>query len=362
MAEEKAVPYKSVGPGTNILQGRGGQAIIQDIVGNIFLTTQNNTGSNQRVLSVNDSISSIALLSGEAPVSIGTEIDFPSRNFNTINYEQTPIGGVQVIQPTRNVTTQSLNIVVDLSPTSSVPTSSVIQQVEQKITPIEEQILFLPDSETDVFATITDSTIKGIELNISPSLALILEEIEGINVINKIYNLDRYNSLGGEQSYKRTITTPQQLIQTGKDKKIDKQLLKSIISVIKIEQNYKGFNFNFSGTEALGWSGIEKYSNGYVYATEGGTGKRKPFVSFKSLGDQLNFIQSAFTRKRLKISPSQSSIDWAKLWYANWNGYGARSKKEEVAKFKTIEDYDAYVINNIAKIYSQIDKLVNQLY
>jgi hypothetical protein len=361
MAEEKAVPYKSVGPGTNILQGRGGQAIIQDIVGNIFLTTQNNTGSNQRILSVNDSISSIAILSGEAPVSIGTEIDFPSRNFNTINYEQTPIGGVQVIQPIRNVTTQSLNIVVDLPPTSSLPTSSVVQQVEQKITPIEEQILFLPDSETDVFSVITDQNIQGISLVIEPSLNSILESINGFSKTTT-YNLSFYEKLGGEQPYKRTITTPQELIKAGKAKKIDKQLLKSIISIIRIEQSYKGFNFNFSGTEARGWPGIEKYSNGYVYGTEGGTGLRKPFVSFKSLGDQLDFIKAAFERKKLKISPSQSAQEWAKLWYENWNGYGARTVKSKVAKFKTEAEFDAYVINNTAKIYSEIDKFVNQLY
>ena len=40
---EKSIPSRSTEAGANILQGRGGQAIIQDVVGNILLTTQNKT-------------------------------------------------------------------------------------------------------------------------------------------------------------------------------------------------------------------------------------------------------------------------------------------------------------------------------
>ena len=160
---EKSIPSRSTEAGTNILQGRGGQAIIQDVVGNILLTTQNKTGSDQQILSVNDSISSIALLSGETPVSIETQINFPSNNFNTINYEQTPIGGVQVIQPIYNTTTASLNIVTDVLPTSSI-SQSVVVETESTITSIEEQLLFLPDNETQTFQTLTDSGIAGTGL------------------------------------------------------------------------------------------------------------------------------------------------------------------------------------------------------
>jgi hypothetical protein len=157
---EKSIPSRSTEAGANILQGRGGQAIIQDVVGNILLTTQNKTGSDQQILSVNDSISSIALLSGETPTSIDTKIEFPSDNFNTINWEQTPIGRVQVIQPVYDVTSSvSLDIAKDIIPTSSV-SQSVNQQEEQQLTSIEEQLLFLPDSENQ-FSTITDSTIVG---------------------------------------------------------------------------------------------------------------------------------------------------------------------------------------------------------
>jgi hypothetical protein len=161
---EKSVPSRIIGKGTVISQGRGGQSIIMDEIGNIFLTTQNRTGSNQQTLSVSESVSSIIISNGEISPIIETNSPFSTNNFNTINYEQTPIGGVQVIQPVYNVTTQSLNLVVDLPPTSSIPTSSVDTQPTQLITPKEEQILFLPDSETQVFTQITDRNIVGIPI------------------------------------------------------------------------------------------------------------------------------------------------------------------------------------------------------
>jgi hypothetical protein len=358
---EKAVPFKKIEPGLVISQGRGGQAIIQDVVGNMLLTTQNKTGSNQQTLSVNDSISSIALLSGEAPTSIDTKIEFPSNNFNTINYEQTPISEIQFIKPIITNTTQSLESSVDIIPTQSVIQNNTEVQ-PQELIPFLTSSLFLdeqllPDEESELYS----DDVEGIQLEIPPSLNSVLLSINNINK-NTQYDLTKYEKLGGKQPYKRTITTPLELIKIGKSKNIDKQLLKSIITVIKIEQNYKGFNFNLSGTEAGNWPGIEKYSNGYVYATEGGTNLRKPFVSFKSLEDQIDFVKAAFIRKNLKISSSQSSQEWAKLWYKNWNGYGARSVKKEVAKFKTLADFDAYVLKTTSGYYAEIDKLVNKLY
>jgi hypothetical protein len=175
---EKSIPSRSTEAGANILQGRGGQAIIQDVVGNILLTTQNKTGSDQQILSVNDSISSIALLSGETPTSIDTKIEFPSDNFNTINWEQTPIGRVQVIQPIYNVSSSaSLNLAVDVLPTSSI-SQSVVQQEESTITPIEEQLLFLPDNETQVYTVLTDENIKETVLPTDESVTIAVSPFE----------------------------------------------------------------------------------------------------------------------------------------------------------------------------------------
>jgi hypothetical protein len=357
MSTEQNIQPRLLEPGYNIIQGRGGQALVLDTNGNIFLTSPNKPNEQQSELSVNKSLSSIAIMSNTGSI-INTSKKYPSNNFNLIDQEQTLEDNKVIIQSTPSTSSSDLDVAVDISPTSSV-TSSVQNQIFEKPKSNKEiELEFLPEIEETEFSRITDSDIEGVKLIIEPSInTLFIPLIE-----RESYNLDNFNKLGGEQSFKRTITTPQELIKQGKEKKIDKQLLKSIISVIRIEQNYKGFNNNLSGVEALGWLGIEKYINGYVYATEGGTGRRKPFVSFKSLGDQLEFLVIKFNNKNLKISNSQSSTDWAKLWYDKWNGYGARSKKGEVAKFKTIADYDAYVIKETAKIYSKIDKLVNQLY
>jgi hypothetical protein len=168
MAEEKSILSRSTEAGSIVTQGRGGQAIVQDVVGNIILTTQNKLNSNQQTLSVKDSISSITLLSGETPISIETQVNFPSNNFNTINWEQTPIGGVQVIQAQPQIPSKpnDLSVVEDVPPPQSSVTTEKKVQEESKITPVEEQLLFLPDNETQVFAEITDQGISGTGLEI----------------------------------------------------------------------------------------------------------------------------------------------------------------------------------------------------
>jgi hypothetical protein len=159
---EKAIPFRQIEPGIVITQGRGGQAIIQDTAGSIFLTTKNITGSNQETLSVNDSISSITLLSGEAPIIINTEIQFPSNNFNTISYEQTPIPDIQIIKPVYNNTTSSLELTVDISPTQSITQTNVISNQIQE-TPVDLTLsLFLPEEE-ESFYPLYDTDVLGLE-------------------------------------------------------------------------------------------------------------------------------------------------------------------------------------------------------
>jgi hypothetical protein len=188
---EKAVPFKKIEPGLVISQGRGGQAIIQDVVGNMLLTTQNKTGSNQQTLSVNDSISSIALLSGEAPTSIDTKIEFPSNNFNTINYEQTPISEIQFIKPIITNTTQSLESSVDIIPTQSVIQNNTEVQ-PQELIPFLTSSLFLdeqllPDEESELYS----DDVEGIE---AESYAF-LPEYELKNNINSKIKIDNVSIL-----------------------------------------------------------------------------------------------------------------------------------------------------------------------
>jgi hypothetical protein len=127
---EKAIPFRQIEPGVIITQGRGGQAVIQDAAGNIFLTTQNKTGSNQTTLSVSDSISSILISNGETSSIIETRYPFSSNNFNTINFNPTSISQIQVIKPTFPLS-QSLDVTVDILPTSSVTSSVHTQVVEE---------------------------------------------------------------------------------------------------------------------------------------------------------------------------------------------------------------------------------------
>jgi len=323
MAEEKAVPYKSVGPGTNILQGRGGQAIIQDIVGNIFLTTQNNTGSNQRVLSVNDSISSIAILSGEAPVSIGTEINLPSRNFNTINYEQVPIGGVQVIQPIRNVTTQPLNIVVDLPPTTptSTPTPSVVQQTEEQLTPIEEQILFLPDNETGVFSVITSASIEGIQLDEFKFLPLGLEVL--ITTINgKVQTSSGCSTVYSNLPFTTSVTPT---LLTYNDAKIylkskySNSIAKAVFAIIWAESSKSGIafrspgGFNYAGvqTDNARWSAPGIIGQFCTRDKE----RLRAFAIFESNNSFLDFIANRVKAKNIN---GDNAEKWAANYLNSW--------------------------------------------
>lgn len=360
MSNEQNIQPRLLEPGYNIIQGRGGQAFVLDINGNMFLTSPNKSDEQQADLSINKSISSIAIMVNTGSI-INTSVKYSSENFNTLNQEQNIEDNKIIIQSLPPTSSSDLNVAVDILPTSSITSSIQTQIIEETKSNKEIELEFLPEIEDSLNRSgLYDENVEGIKLTFTPSINSVLTLLNPTT--SAIYNLDLYNKLGGEQPFKQTITTPQELIKQGKEKKIDKQLLKSIITVIKIEQSYKGFNNNLSGTHPYKWPGIESKSNGYVYAIEGGTGKKLPYVSFKSLGDQIEFLIAAFNRKNLKISNSQSATDWAKSYYKNWNGYGARTKTEEVKKFKTIEEFDNYVIKNIAEEYNKINKLVNTLY
>lgn len=159
---EKAVPHRIIEPGVVVTQGRGGQAIIQDVTGNIFLTTQNRTGSNQTTLSVSDSISSILISNGETSSIIETRSPFSSNNFNTINYGSTSISQVQITKTVFPLP-QPLDVTVDISPTSSKPiTSSIQQDVTQSVISLQDQLLFLPDVEDIIYSPLYDNSIIGL--------------------------------------------------------------------------------------------------------------------------------------------------------------------------------------------------------
>jgi hypothetical protein len=189
---EKAIPFRQIEPGVIITQGRGGQAITQDVAGNIFLTTQNKTGSNQTTLSVSDSISSILISNGEISSIIETRSPFSSNNFNTINFNSTSVSQIQVIKPTFP-SSQSLDITVDILPTSSVTSSIQTQVVEEPKSNKEIELSFLPETEDIIFSPLYDENIIGIPLIRTEPLSLGFITIEGISFNeNNIPNVNGY--------------------------------------------------------------------------------------------------------------------------------------------------------------------------
>jgi len=191
---EKAIPFRQIEPGVIITQGRGGQAVIQDAAGNIFLTTQNKTGSNQTTLSVSDSISSILISNGETSSIIETRYPFSSNNFNTINFNPTSISQIQVIKPTFPLS-QSLDVTVDILPTSSVTSSVQTQVVEEPKSNKEIELSFLPETEDIIFSPLYDENIIGTPLKLITSLISSFETLDnaspaenGSNNINGSYS------------------------------------------------------------------------------------------------------------------------------------------------------------------------------
>ena len=135
------------------------------------------------------------------------------------------------------------------------------------------------------------------------------------------------------------------------------------------ENTIRGFNNNFGGFDIT--SGGWKYdtfgpdiTNGYVFATEGGTKRRKAFVSFKSLEAFVKNITSKFQEKGFALADTADKS--ASTWYSKWNGYGARTLWEgnvdgRKEKYKTVADYDKAVLSNFKGCYEKALAAVNSL-
>ena len=169
---------------------------------------------------------------------------------------------------------------------------------------------------------------------------------------------------GKEQAFKRTVITYAEAVAGIKKVTTNTNLQKAILAVMIREQGsggaIKGFNYNFGGYDITsgGWSYSsfgETISNGYVYATEGGTGIKKAFVSFVSFEA---FMQKKYTDFQKKgFDKASNAEECAKVWYAKWNGYGARAlwrinKDGLKSKYPTEADYDAYVLKNFESTYN----------
>ena len=159
--EEKAIPFRKIQPGYNVINGRAGQIQVFDTEGNIFLSTINKNNEEQSDLSVNKAISSISLLS-----SISSSIDYnpkyPSNNFNTINLQNASPKDITTIVPSERKNIE-LGGALDIPYTSSVTALNSI--TNKPISEKEIDLLFLPAIEPDL-VNLYDKDIEGVELGL----------------------------------------------------------------------------------------------------------------------------------------------------------------------------------------------------
>jgi hypothetical protein len=97
------------------------------------------------------------------------------------------------------------------------------------------------------------------------------------------------------------------------------------------EGKIKGFNNNLTGTESDGFKVFNASDiNGKVSLEEGGTGKRKYYYSFSSPeAGYVPLISKILERNMFAISGDPNEFAWR--WFRDWNGYGARTKKDYIA-------------------------------
>ena len=157
MLEEKAIPSRNIQPGANIINGRGGSSILQDINGNILLTTNNE--SDGEVFSPEKAYSAISIISDNEPTDFNTNIVLPSNNFSTINYSQqdtttiTPV----FIQPDTTKKLELINVTESI-----IKTPAVVSKAKQ----IEEETIivdFLPDIEPQFSLLVNETGSVSLE-------------------------------------------------------------------------------------------------------------------------------------------------------------------------------------------------------
>jgi hypothetical protein len=129
---------------------------------------------------------------------------------------------------------------------------------------------------------------------------------------------------------------------------VSENLATSLLTVIKIEQNFKGFNNNYAGYDITsgGWKYDVNLHDGYVVAREGGTKICKAYVAFK---DYQIFITN-FKEKLINkgFDKATTGEQFADLWYVKWNGGGAIVKESKEQSLKTAKNA-WYQMNELVK-------------
>ncbi len=186
---------------------------------------------------------------------------------------------------------------------------------------------------------------------------------------------------GKEQPVFTTYLTYEQAGRALAAATTNKNLQVAVLAVMIKEQGsggqIKGFNHNYGGIDITsgGWafdSFGEENSNGFVFATEGGTKRRKAHVSFVSAEAFMKFTIGRFEKKGFDKTTTGAAV--AKTWYEKWNGFGAKNllwEPNEIIpgttqrykeKYPTEAQFDAYILKSFAdNIYPKAKTAIDNL-
>lgn len=231
MSTEQNIQPRLLEPGYNIIQGRGGQALVLDVVGNMFLTSPNKPSEQQSELSIDKSVSSIAIMVNTGSI-INTFKKYPSENFNTINQDQNIEENKVIIQSVQPTASSDLNIAVDVLPTSSVTSSVQTQVVEKPKSNKEIEVLFLPETEDIIFSPLYDNEIIQIG---AESYSFLENKFTSLNITTSEENKD--------------IIKPPTISSTGIE---TEEVIKAILQGLNIPINIATVNFIKAWRQAEG--------------------------------------------------------------------------------------------------------------
>jgi hypothetical protein len=137
-----------------------------------------------------------------------------------------------------------------------------------------------------------------------------------------------------------------------------RELTTAILSIIKVEQNFKGFNHNYAGYDLTNSSTLkfnQNSYNGFAVAREGGTKRCKAYVSFNSYETFINDFKERLKRKG--FAAVNNASDFAEKWYLLWNGEGAADKISNLSR----EELKARAIKTAATAWTEMNEIVKKL-
>ena len=329
MAEDKSILKKTINPGYNIVQGRGGQGMVMDNTGNTFIFGSNKSGSQSTNIDLNEAVSGIFIQSGKPDEIVKSNLSFSSKNFNTVNNQPENIGTKKVIQPQRQTTTTaSFEAANDILPPTSSTTTNKIDEREivlknQAITSLDTQSLFLPAVEP-ILQKQYDSTVEGIPLKLPAGLSPGLQSLDirgdGSGVIGNFSSLgDGYSTYNDNNPFNMINTDSAWQGKTGS--KIADNSGLSFVVFDKIENGVRAGLMNLTGYfTRKNLNTIKQIIN--VYAPPGSAGQSSEATS--------QYVKTATTYMQQNWDKNVKSTDLLQFKGAN------ETNKRNIKMFKTL--------------------------